>query len=104
MITFKRIDHVQLCFAPGQLENARRFYTEIIGLKQIYRPQEFSSSEGVWFQLTDIQVHLSAEPYAGGSNRHPAFEVADLDAARSRSAELDSRVPDQREAASDVHG
>ncbi len=82
MINFKRLDHVQLCFAPGKLEDARRFYTEVIGLQQIDRPQEFSGSQGIWFQLSNMQLHLGMEPENGVSNRHPAFEVTDLAAAR----------------------
>ncbi len=86
MITFKRLDHVQLCFPPGQLEDARRFYTEIMGLRQIDRPAEFSGSQGVWFQLANVQLHLGADNQAGLSNRHPAFEVEDLAAARQHLA------------------
>lgn len=82
MITFNKLDHVQLCFAPGQLDEARQFYTEVMGLQQIARPEEFSGSQGIWFQLANIQLHLGAEAHAGSSNRHPAFEVASLDAAR----------------------
>lgn len=78
MITFKRLDHVQLCFAPGQLEEARKFYSKVLGLKQISRPEEFSGSQGIWFQIADVQLHLGCEPHAGTSNRHPAFEVTDL--------------------------
>ena len=82
MITFKRLDHVQICI-PTDCENeARRFYSDIIGLTEIPKPQALLPNGGLWYVVADIQLHIGTESSTGISKRHPAFEVADLDSAR----------------------
>jgi extradiol dioxygenase family protein len=82
MIRFKRLDHIQLCIPPGKEEEARTFYSEIIGLQEIPKPQELVSNGGLWFQAADIQLHIGTEKTIITSKRHPAFEVEDLAEAR----------------------
>ena len=62
-------------------EEARRFYTDIIGLKEIPKPAELLKNGGLWFQLADIQFHIGTEDEINNSKRHPAFEIKDTDAA-----------------------
>ena len=81
MITFKRIDHIHICVAPERLEEARVFYTDVIGLENIYRPDHLFTSAGYWFNIGDAQLHIGVEPLLPQSIRHTAFEVADVDAA-----------------------
>jgi len=43
-INFKRLDHVQLCVPEGEVENARTFYCEVLGLQEIERPTAYTPS------------------------------------------------------------
>ena len=82
MITFIRIDHVQICIPNGKENEARQFYREIIGLKEIPKPKELLANGGIWFQIANIQLHIGTENQINQSKRHPAFEVTNLSAAQ----------------------
>jgi catechol 2,3-dioxygenase-like lactoylglutathione lyase family enzyme len=81
MISFKRIDHIHICVPPERLEDARHFYTEVMGLKEMHRPVELGD-EGIWFTAANIELHIGIEEQLPNTICHTAFEVADLDAAR----------------------
>lgn len=82
MITFKRIDHIHICVSPERLEEARLFYTEIIGLPLINRPDVFSKP-GYWLGVAGIELHIGVEPALPRTSRHSAFEVSDVKAAKA---------------------
>jgi catechol 2,3-dioxygenase-like lactoylglutathione lyase family enzyme len=82
MIEFKRIDHVQICIPKGREDEARAFYTNVIGLKEIPKPASLAANGGLWYQLADIELHLGVEPEII-TRRHPAFEITDVPAARA---------------------
>jgi len=79
IIHFKRLDHVQICIPLGQEDAAREFYTSIIGLTEIKKPQALQKNGGLWYQIADIQLHIGTEKEANKSKRHPAFEITNLD-------------------------
>ena len=83
MITFKRVDHFHVCVPPPQLEEARDFYANVLGLEQIYRPDDLFTSAGYWFNIGDAQLHIGVEPSVGQSIRHTAIEVVDIAAAKA---------------------
>ncbi len=82
MINFKRLDHVQICIPNGKENEARHFYTDIIGLIEIPKPEALISNGGLWYQIADIQFHIGTENEINKSKRHPAFEISDLEDAR----------------------
>jgi catechol 2,3-dioxygenase-like lactoylglutathione lyase family enzyme len=82
MIHFKRLDHIQICIPKGKESEARKFYTEVIGLKEIPKPEALIPNGGLWYQLADIQFHIGTEDKINRSKRHPAFEVSNLNDAR----------------------
>ena len=82
MIHFKRLDHVQICIPNGKENEARQFYTEIIGLTEIPKPAALIANGGLWYQIADIQLHIGTENDINKSKRHPAFEVKNLEEAR----------------------
>lgn len=82
MIAFKRANHINICVMPEQLEDAKAFYTDVIGLKLIPRPDHIFNSKGYWFDIGDIQLHIGVEPKMPRSTRHTAFEVEDVTAAK----------------------
>jgi catechol 2,3-dioxygenase-like lactoylglutathione lyase family enzyme len=81
MISFKRVDHTHICVPAERLEEARHFYTHVIGLKEMHRPVELGD-EGIWFTAANIELHIGVEEPLPATIRHTAFEVIDLEAAR----------------------
>ena len=58
-----KIQHVQLSIPSGRIEEARKFYVEIIGLGEIVRPKGLSGRPGLWLSLSDGQeLHLAEDP------------------------------------------
>lgn len=82
MIEFKKLDHVQICIPKGKESEARQFYTTIIGLREIDKPEMLLVNGGLWYEIADIQLHIGVEDQTCKSKRHPAFEVTDLKKAR----------------------
>ena len=79
-LSITHIDHVSVLITD--LARARRFYGEILGLREIPKPRTFTFSV-LWFDLGTGQLHLLSKPKADTiSPRHFALRVADIDAAR----------------------
>lgn len=83
MIEFTRINHIHICVPQERLEEARLFYTDVIGLRQVNRPNVFPEP-GHWFAIGNIELHIGVEEPHPLTIRHSAFEVADLGAARAQ--------------------
>lgn len=78
-INFKKLDHIQICIPPGKEDEARKFYMDILGLKEITKPVELLKNGGLWYEIAGIQLHIGVENEPNNSKRHPAFEVENLD-------------------------
>lgn len=81
MITFKRLDHFHVCVPPNRLEEAKDFYSKVIGLELIERPDHLFSSPGYWFNIGNVQLHVGVEEPLPRSMRHTALEITDVDTA-----------------------
>jgi catechol 2,3-dioxygenase-like lactoylglutathione lyase family enzyme len=92
-------DHVQVAAPPGCEPAARRFYGELLGLREIPKPAPLSGRGGVWFQVGAQQLHIGVEdPFVPAKKAHPAFRTTDLDAlaARLDGVTWDDSLPDVR--------
>jgi len=84
-----RLQHVSLPFpgTPGSFDEARRFYVEIVGLRERPRPDVFPGT-GIWYAVGDQELHLFTEPTGVAANpdstRHPCFQVDDVQGLRAR--------------------
>jgi catechol 2,3-dioxygenase-like lactoylglutathione lyase family enzyme len=77
------IDHVQLSMPPGGEEQARAFYGEVLGLREVEKPAELAGRGGCWFANDRVAIHLGAESgFRSLAKAHPALLVGDLAAAR----------------------
>src|SRR5438128_7859256 len=75
-----QIDHCSVLIT--NVERSRRFYRDILGLREINKPRTFDFVV-LWFQLGDQQVHLLLKEKADSiSPRHFALRVRDVAAAR----------------------
>lgn len=82
MINYKRLDHIHISVLPERLEEACAFYTDVMGLKPITRPDDALGDKGYWFAMVGIELHLGVEPAIPRHTRHFALEVTDVKAAR----------------------
>ena len=80
MIDFKRIDHVLICVPLGARDAARKFYTNVLRLREISGEHP---NGALWFAMGDAELHVREEDVPlVPSGRHPAFEVGDLGGAK----------------------
>ena len=74
------IDHVQLAMPRGTEERARSFYRDVLGMKEIAKPEPLAGRGGCWFASGDAQVHLGVEEdFHPAKKAHPALVVEGLD-------------------------
>lgn len=74
------LDHVSVLITD--VERSRRFYRDLLGLKEIAKPRTFTFV-ALWFELGNQQLHLLLKDQPDTrSPRHFALRVQDVNAAR----------------------
>ena len=72
----------------SDLERAEHFYGQVLGLEKVDRALKFP---GAWYEVGSFQIHLMTNPNPAtalqdpekwGRNRHVAFGVTNLEAAK----------------------
>jgi catechol 2,3-dioxygenase-like lactoylglutathione lyase family enzyme len=79
---------------PGGIDQAARFYADVVGLERIERPATLGGV-GVWFRAGSQELHVSEyEDFKPAPKAHPAFELdgAELDALAVRLKAADAEV------------
>lgn len=80
---YSGIDHVQLAAPEGCEEEARNFFTELLGWEELPKPENLRKRGGVWFQCGTHQVHIGVQKdFVPATKAHPAFHVKNIDALR----------------------
>lgn len=70
------IDHVQLAAPRGCEDEARRFFGEVLGLREIEKPPSLAARGGAWFEAGTQQIHVGVEErFVPASKAHPALLV-----------------------------
>jgi catechol 2,3-dioxygenase-like lactoylglutathione lyase family enzyme len=72
------IHHVQVCIPAGKESEAREFYKEVLGLKEIPKPEALQKNGGMWFQVGSQELHIGVEGQVFKGKHHPAFYVMGL--------------------------
>jgi len=82
------IHHVQITVPRGSEDEARRFYCDVLDLREIEKPESLRARGGLWFQVGDRQLHIGVEDGADrrGTKAHVAYEVTGLASWRTRLA------------------
>ena len=80
MIKFKRLVHFLISVPEGKIEEARIFYGQVLGLEEIRGNHPKGAK---WFNMGDIELHIREESNQNISDRHPAFEIEDLELAKN---------------------
>ncbi|HEX7365718.1 MAG TPA: VOC family protein [Pelobium sp.] len=79
MIPFKRVDHILINVPIGKLAEACDFYQNTLELPLILGDKPFNA---LWFKIGNIELHIMEEKAGDLSQRHPAFEVSNLEVAK----------------------
>ncbi|MEH2244709.1 VOC family protein [Nostoc sp.] len=93
------VHHIQVTY-PLEVEDAMlSFYSKVLGLTEIPRPEVMKNDSGAWYLLGNIELHVSREKNANNqaSRRHFCFQVDNLSAfeehLKGHGVEI---IPDQR--------
>jgi catechol 2,3-dioxygenase-like lactoylglutathione lyase family enzyme len=75
---FLSIDHVQLAMPVGKENQARTFYQNLLGMKEVAKPAELAKRGGCWFESGSVQIHLAGEDdFRPAKKAHPALRASD---------------------------
>ena len=93
------IDRVAVPVGLGGLSEARQFYGEILGLKEVEVAEALAHNGGPWFELAGGQkLHLCTDfPSYPARNPHPAFVVEGFEELRQRILAHAGRVEDNND-------
>jgi catechol 2,3-dioxygenase-like lactoylglutathione lyase family enzyme len=79
-LAVQQLDHVSVLITD--VERSRRFYRDLLGLKEIPKPRTFDFT-ALWFDLGNMQIHLLLKEKPDSiSPRHFALRVPDVAAVR----------------------
>jgi catechol 2,3-dioxygenase-like lactoylglutathione lyase family enzyme len=80
-VVIEALDHVQVAMPVGRVDEARDFYSGLLGLYELEKPAALAARGGAWFGLPDgRQLHLGVEePFRPSRKAHPAFVVSSLE-------------------------
>jgi catechol 2,3-dioxygenase-like lactoylglutathione lyase family enzyme len=79
--------HVNVTVPKSLEDEAKRFYGVVMGLTEVPKPESSRGRGGAWYQLGQMQLHLSIEDGLGDgciSKRHVCYTVGNLNEAQER--------------------
>jgi catechol 2,3-dioxygenase-like lactoylglutathione lyase family enzyme len=92
-MTIIGIEHVQLAMPRGREDEARRFYTGLLGIPEKPKPAELARRGGAWFETGAVKIHLGVEANFRPSRKaHPALLVRGLESLVQRLREAGVEV------------
>jgi catechol 2,3-dioxygenase-like lactoylglutathione lyase family enzyme len=78
-VTIVGIHHVQLAMPAGREEEARHFYSYLLGIPETPKPPNLAKRGGAWFESGPVRIHLGVEEdFRPARKAHPALLVKDL--------------------------
>ena len=88
MPSVKRLQHTSVPMPPGGDDQARAFYGDLLGMREIPKPEGLAALTVVWFAANDQgdEVHVFQEQNMGPNSaaQHLCLEVDDIAAFQSR--------------------
>jgi catechol 2,3-dioxygenase-like lactoylglutathione lyase family enzyme len=75
------VHHAQITIPKGFEDRARRFYCQVLGLREIPKPESLRARGGFWLELGSLQIHVGTEEIIEPrpeSKAHLAYLVEDL--------------------------
>ena len=79
------LDHVQIAIPEGGEPDARAFFGELLGLKELPKPPDMAARGGAWFATSGYQIHLGVDAnFRPAKKAHIALNTRNLDETRAR--------------------
>lgn len=94
-IHFEKIDHVQITIPKDTEADARKFYSGLLGLEEIEKPDTLKSTGGVWFKIAGAELHLGIEENSVKTKSHPAFEIENIEEVKKYLSENGVRIKEE---------
>ncbi|GAB2916416.1 VOC family protein [Rhodococcus aerolatus] len=80
-MAFVRLHHVQLAMPAGREDDARTFFVDVLGMREIAKPPALAARGGAWFRAGGVEIHCGVQdPFSPATKAHPGLLVTDLDA------------------------
>jgi len=81
-----RVQHAQITVPKGAEAEARKFYCEFLGLKEVPKPEALQKRGGFWLEVGAFQIHVGTEDDFDRTKTkaHIAYEVENLAAWREK--------------------
>lgn len=81
-----RVHHAQITIPRGAESEARAFYCDVLGLKEIPKPESLAGRGGFWMELDATQIHIGTEDDFDRrkTKAHLAYEVDDVETWRKK--------------------
>jgi len=71
------LDHVQVAAPVGCEDDARRFYGDLLGLRELEKPEALQGRGGAWFACGSQQLHVGVtDDFVPATKAHPALRVS----------------------------
>lgn len=89
-----RVHHAQITIPHSEEAEARKFYCDILGLKEIPKPESLKGRGGFWLELGETQIHIGVEDDFDRrkTKAHLAYEVDNLEMWRNRLEEQNIKI------------
>ena len=55
------IEHVQLAMPVGGEDEARQFYSRLLGIPEVTKPPHLAKRGSVWFETGTVNIHLGVD-------------------------------------------
>ena len=92
----KGIDHIQLVCPKGGEDEARKFYNEILGMKELPKPENLKGRGGCWFICGNQEIHISIqEDFIAPKKAHPGLIVTNIEALREELLQLNFEIKEE---------
>jgi catechol 2,3-dioxygenase-like lactoylglutathione lyase family enzyme len=81
----RNLQHVSSPYPEGDAASMRKFYGEVLGLREQPIPSTLAGMNLVWFSAGEgLELHFFPGSPDGKSERHFCFDIEDLEEARRR--------------------
>lgn len=74
------VHHVQITIPIGTEEEGKDFYCNVLGLREIEKPESLKGRGGFWLKAGDSEIHVGVEDGVdrNETKAHLAYQVEDL--------------------------
>lgn len=79
MVVIRELHHVLLAMPAGGEAGAEAFYSGLLGIPRVTKPEHLEVRGGCWFESGNVRIHLGVEgEFRPARKAHPALIVDDL--------------------------